>query len=65
MHSAKGLRVLMVDYLQLVTGPTHELREQQVAEVSRTLRLLAIETGALVIAITQLNKQGDARKAAK
>ena len=65
VHSAKGLRVLMVDYLQLVTGPTHELREQQVAEVSRTLRLLAIETGALVIAITQLNKQGDARESSQ
>jgi replicative DNA helicase len=65
VHSAKGLRVLMVDYLQLVTGPTHELREQQVAEVSRTLRLLAIETGALVIAITQLNKNGDARESSQ
>jgi replicative DNA helicase len=65
VHSAKGLRVLMVDYLQLVSGPTHELREQQVAEVSRTLRLLAIETGALVIAITQLNKNGDARESSQ
>lgn len=65
VHSAKGLRVLMVDYLQLVSGPTHELREQQVAEVSRTLRLLAIETGALVMAITQLNKNGDARESSQ
>lgn len=62
VHANKGLRVLMVDYLQLVRGPSAELREQQVAAVSRELRLLALETGALVIGLAQLNKAGEARE---
>ena len=62
LHSSSGLRVLVVDYLQLVRGPEAELREQQVAQVSRELRLLALETGALVIALAQLNRQGEARE---
>jgi len=62
LHANKPLRVLMVDYLQLVRGPDVELREQQVAAVSRELRLLAIETGCLVIALAQLNKAGEARE---
>lgn len=62
LHSSAGLRVLVVDYLQLVRGPEAELREQQVAQVSRELRLLALETGALVIALAQLNRQGEARE---
>lgn len=62
IHAERGLRVLMVDYLQLVKGPDRELREQQVAAVSRELRLLGLETGALVIGLIQLNKQGEARE---
>lgn len=62
LHAEHGLRVLMVDYLQLVKGPDKELREQQVAAVSRELRLLGLETGALVIGLIQLNKQGEARE---
>lgn len=62
LHADHGLRVLMVDYLQLVKGPDKELREQQVAAVSRELRLLGLETGALVIGLIQLNKQGEARE---
>lgn len=64
LHANRPLRVLMVDYLQLVRGPDVEMREQQVAAVSRELRLLAIETGCLVIALAQLNKQGEARESA-
>ena len=64
IHANRPLRVIMVDYLQLVRGPDVELREQQVAAVSRELRLLALETGALVIALAQLNKQGEARESA-
>jgi len=49
----KGLKVLMVDYLQLVKVPRRDIREQEVAEVSRALRLLALETGMLVLALIQ------------
>jgi replicative DNA helicase len=59
-----GLRVLFVDYIQLVRCELGKdgTREREVAEVSRSLRLLGLELGCLVIAITQLNEQGKARE---
>lgn len=59
-----GLGVLMVDYIQLVRADVgkNANREREVAEVSRSLRLLSLELGCLVIGITQLNKQGGARE---
>jgi replicative DNA helicase len=62
--SAIGLGVLFVDYIQLVRCDLGKdfSREREVAEVSRTLRLLAMELKCLVIGITQLNEQGKARE---
>ena len=59
-----GLRVLFVDYIQLVRCELGKdaTREREVAEVSRSLRLLGLELGCLVIGITQLNEQGKARE---
>lgn len=63
-HARKPLTMLVVDYIQLVQGPRdkNSTREQEVAAISRTLRLLAMETGAVVIAICQLNKEGGIRE---
>lgn len=64
--SPDGLGVLFVDYIQLVRCDlsSHKdiTREREVAEVSRRLRLIGLELGCLVIAITQLNEQGRARE---
>jgi replicative DNA helicase len=62
--SPDGLGVLFVDYIQLVRCDLGKdsSREREVAEVSRSLRLLGIELGCLVISITQLNEQGKARE---
>jgi replicative DNA helicase len=62
--SAIGLGVLFVDYIQLVRCDLGKdsSREREVAEVSRSLRLLAMELKCLVIGITQLNEQGKARE---
>ena len=59
-----GLRVLLVDYIQLVRCDLGRdgTREREVAEVSRALRLLGHELGCLAISITQLNEQGKARE---
>lgn len=54
---------VVVDYIQLV--PSHlskETREMRVATISRTLRALALETGVAVIALTQLNDDGEVRE---
>ena len=62
--SPDGLGVLFVDYIQLVRCDLGKdsSREREVAEVSRSLRLLGIELGCLVLSITQLNEQGKARE---
>jgi len=59
-----GLKVLLVDYIQLVRCELGRegTREREVAEVSRSLRLLGLELSCLVIGITQLNEQGKARE---
>ena len=64
--SPEGLKVLFVDYIQLIrcdlTSHKDITREREVAEVSRRLRLLGLELGCVVFAITQLNEQGRARE---
>lgn len=53
------LALIVVDYLQLVK-PTDSKsnRADQVAEISRGLKLLARETGACVVAMAQVNREG-------
>jgi replicative DNA helicase len=56
------LRLIVVDYLQLMTSPKRvESRQQEVAEMSRSLKLLAKELGVPVVAISQLNRGAEQR----
>jgi len=57
-----GLSLIVVDYLQLVTPADSKApREQQVARISRELKLLAKDLGVPVILLAQLNRQVEAR----
>ncbi|MGH8776545.1 MAG: replicative DNA helicase [Jiangellaceae bacterium] len=56
------LRLVIIDYLQLMTsGKRVESRQQEVAEFSRALKLLAKELDVPVIAISQLNRSAEQR----
>lgn len=58
----KGVRLLVIDYLQLITPNStrrHEKRETEVSEMSRHIKLLAKELNIPVILLSQMNREGD------
>jgi replicative DNA helicase len=56
------LRLVIVDYLQLMSSPRRiENRQQEVSEMSRSLKLLAKELDVPVVAISQLNRGPEQR----
>jgi len=56
------LGIVVVDYLQLMRPDgKHNSREQEVAEASRTMKLMAKELGCPVVALSQLNRSLEQR----
>ncbi len=56
-----GIRLMIVDYLQLVKDPKAKSREQEISGVSRALKALAKELNIPVIALCQLNRDAEKR----
>jgi replicative DNA helicase len=58
-----GLRLIILDYLQLMSSPKRvENRQQEVSEISRSLKLLAKELDVPVVALSQLNRSAEQRE---
>ena len=59
----KNIGMVVIDYLQLVQGSNKRggTREQEISEISRSLKILAKEIGVPVIALSQLSRAVEQR----
>ena len=62
--SKDGLDIIIIDYLQLISGSEKYAgnRQQEVSEISRSLKTLAMELNVPIVALSQLSRSVDARE---
>jgi replicative DNA helicase len=57
LKAEEGIGLIVIDYLQLMRGgPSIESRQQEISEISRSLKALAKELSVPVVALSQLNR---------
>ena len=62
LKTEKNIGLVVIDYLQLISGSGKAAgREQEIAEISRSLKILAKEIDVPVIALSQLSRAPEAR----
>jgi replicative DNA helicase len=62
LKQRQDLKLVIIDYLQLMSSPKRvESRQQEVSEMSRSLKLLAKELEVPVVALSQLNRGPEQR----
>jgi replicative DNA helicase len=63
-NKEEGLALVIIDYLQLVTsgGKRPESRQQEVSDISRSLKTMAMELKVPVIALAQLSRNAEKRE---
>ncbi|SCI29446.1 MULTISPECIES: replicative DNA helicase [unclassified Romboutsia] len=58
----KGLDLILIDYLQLMEGEgNNESRQQEIAKISRSLKIIAKELNCPVVALSQLSRAPEQR----
>ena len=62
LKSEHGLDLIIVDYLQLMQGRNSESRQQEISEISRSLKALARELKVPLIALSQLSRSVESRQ---
>jgi len=63
LKAEHGIKMVIVDYLQLMEGDRQlENRQQQISEISRSLKALAKELQVPVVAISQLSRAVEQRQ---
>ncbi|MBI5286885.1 MAG: replicative DNA helicase [Deltaproteobacteria bacterium] len=66
LQAEKGLGLVIVDYLQLMKGRRDvDNREQEIADISRSLKALSKELNVPVVALSQLSRRAEQRERAK
>lgn len=61
LKAEKGLGMVIIDYLQLMTGRNAENRQQEISAISRSLKALARELNVPVVALSQLSRAPEMR----
>lgn len=62
LHRDHQLGIIIVDYLQLLRSPAYShSREQEISDISRSLKALAKELNVPVVALSQLNRSVESR----
>ena len=64
LAATRGISLIIIDYLQLMQGSNakrNSSREQEISEISRTLKMLAKEVSVPIIALSQLNRGLESR----
>ena len=62
LKSQAGIKMVIVDYLQLIQGPPNsESRQQEISQISRSLKILAKELNVPVVALSQLSRAPEQR----
>lgn len=62
LKSEHSLDLIIVDYLQLMQGRNAESRQQEISEISRSLKALARELKVPLIALSQLSRSVESRQ---
>jgi replicative DNA helicase len=57
-----GIKLIIVDYLQLIRDPSAKSREQEISGISRAMKALAKELQVPVITLSQLNREAEKRR---
>ncbi|MEE0409992.1 MAG: replicative DNA helicase, partial [Clostridia bacterium] len=66
LKQTKNLDMIVIDYLQLMQGSGRtESRQQEISEISRSLKVLAKELDIPVIALSQLKRESEGQKGKK
>lgn len=61
LRARQGLALIIVDYIQLMSGEGKENRTQEVSSITRGLKLLAKELGVPIVALSQLSRDVESR----
>jgi replicative DNA helicase len=66
LKQTKNLEMVVIDYLQLMQGSGRsDNRQQEISEISRSLKVLAKELDIPVIALSQLKRESESQKGKK
>ncbi len=62
LKAEHGLGLIVIDYLQLMQGTRSESRQQEVSDMSRSLKILAKELNIPILTLSQLSRATEQRK---